>query len=279
MENKFNHMAIRIHWINEKMTYPGWSDIRQNTKLHSFYWIRAGKGTFRTTEEISVETGMLFYLKPGLNMEMASDPEDPLCITMVLLSLCKLSMDEQEAYETSKLTELNLPFMLHVKDQMAAAYDRIFMEISEGWVPGQAESELLTQSLLYKLLYLTHMQKGAGSTKTTAMDIYMKVKDELEKNYREEIRLTELARKYQISASYLRHVFQHHLGQSPKSYLQTVRNEHAKKQLLYTELNMKDIAENCGFADEFHFSKSFKKMNGMAPKQFRNKTEYPNPRS
>ncbi|MCY9663504.1 helix-turn-helix transcriptional regulator [Paenibacillus alginolyticus] len=272
MEEKLNNMAIRIHWINDKQTPPEWRDIRKNVGVHSFYWIREGKGTFRTEEKISIESGMLLYLKPGLEMTMEGDRDNPLRITMVLLSLISVTMISQGVYEATDLPELELPFMLKCEDSMAKKYDNLFKELSEGWVPGQLESELLTKSLLYNLLYELHKQNSPELIRTTsALSMYIKVKDELDRNYREGIRLHELADRYQISISYLRSLFQKHTGKSPKSYLKDVRNEHAKKQLLYTELSVKEIAENCGYADEFHFSKSFKQSNGMPPKQFRNK--------
>src|SRR5690606_8956733 len=100
-------------------------------------------------------------------------------------------------------------------------------------------------------------------------DAFERAKQALDRGYAAEIRLSDVAADCGISESHLRSLFQRHLGQSPKSYLSILRNEHAKKQLLYTAYTMKEIAENCGFADEFHFSKSFKKMNGLPPKAWR----------
>ncbi|MGO4271396.1 helix-turn-helix domain-containing protein [Paenibacillus sp. TAF58] len=272
MEDKLSNIAIQIHWINDKKTPPGWRDIRNNTSVHSFYWITEGKGTFQTEEAISVEPGMLFYLKPGLEMTMEGDRNDPLRIIMVLASLISLSMNSHGAYEANDFAQLDVPFMSKYEDSMAKEYDNLFKALAEGWVPGQLDSELLTKSRLYDLLYKSHKQTSSGLlSKTSTSNIYIRVKEELERNYGEDIRLNELADRYQISVSYLRSLFQRHMGQSPKSYLRDVRNEHAKKQLLYTELTMKEIAENCGYADEFHFSKSFKQSNGMPPKLFRNR--------
>jgi len=43
----------------------------------------------------------------------------------------------------------------------------------------------------------------------------------------------------------------------------------AKKLLKNTGLSVKDIAEQVGFPDPFHFSKSFKALTGISPSQYR----------
>lgn len=45
----------------------------------------------------------------------------------------------------------------------------------------------------------------------------------------------------------------------------------AKKQLHLTHKNIKEIADNLGFQDEFYFSRYFKKEVGISPKTFRQK--------
>lgn len=49
------------------------------------------------------------------------------------------------------------------------------------------------------------------------------------------------------------------------------RVEQAKKMLDKPNTLTIDIAFNCGFSDQAHFSRVFKKVEGMTPKQYRNK--------
>jgi transcriptional regulator GlxA family with amidase domain len=43
----------------------------------------------------------------------------------------------------------------------------------------------------------------------------------------------------------------------------------AQDLLRETELSHERIAEHCGFADTFHFSKVFKRRTGMPPREYR----------
>ena len=53
--------------------------------------------------------------------------------------------------------------------------------------------------------------------------------------------------------------------------ISTIRIEKAKDLLLNSpELRIQDIAEEIGFLDVAHFSRSFKTATGVSPKDFRN---------
>ncbi|WP_159888739.1 cupin domain-containing protein [Paenibacillus puerhi] len=65
-----NQLALCIHFVLDKMTYPEWEDIRNLVNVHSLYWIHEGEGTFRTNNEHKVGAGMLAYLEPGLKLSM-----------------------------------------------------------------------------------------------------------------------------------------------------------------------------------------------------------------
>lgn len=69
------------------------------------------------------------------------------------------------------------------------------------------------------------------------------------------------------------HQFKHWVGQSPIDYLNRIRINKAKEQLLHSNMRIKEIAEQVGFEDEFYFSRKFKKVAGITPKQYANWTK------
>ncbi|MBW4082236.1 AraC family transcriptional regulator [Paenibacillus sp. S150] len=270
MEETLHNLAIDIHWIHDKVTLPRWKDIRQNVHVHSFYWIQEGKGTFRTDGEFPAEAGMLFYLRPGLAMEMESHGGYPLRIAMVLLSLFTLSPSPGNEGGLKPLGALPLRFMLKPEGEPAGALARLFKQITSDWVPGQVESELITKSLLYQIMYkMLQTEASARADKGLGYDIFLQAKDHLERSYSEPLLIRETAERFGVSSSYLRSLFHQYLQKSPKAYLSDIRHEHAKKQLLYTSLTMKEIAAACGYSDEFHFSKSYKRRSGQPPSALR----------
>jgi len=56
---------------------------------------------------------------------------------------------------------------------------------------------------------------------------------------------------------------------SPRQYMLRQRLESAARLLAEKELSVKDIAEQTGFFDTFHFSRTFKKRYGVSPSNYK----------
>lgn len=91
------------------------------------------------------------------------------------------------------------------------------------------------------------------------------------------LRLTILAQPYQeyspaqiasslgISPSYFQHLYTELFGISFRSDLIGLRIEYARDLICNTNLTMEKIAEMCGYHNEVHFYRQFKKYAGMTP--------------
>lgn len=90
------------------------------------------------------------------------------------------------------------------------------------------------------------------------------------KNFDREISLTELAKQSCFSPSHLSFLFKKTLGVSFKAILAVVRIEKAK-QLLVEKPNhsITEISLDVGFGDLSHFEKTFKRLAGLNPREFR----------
>ena len=74
-----------------------------------------------------------------------------------------------------------------------------------------------------------------------------------------------------LSPSHFARLFKQTIGQSPYQFLMTYRIEQAKRMLDKPNILMIDIALHCGFSDQAHFSRTFKKIEGVTPKKYRQK--------
>ena len=69
---------------------------------------------------------------------------------------------------------------------------------------------------------------------------------------------------------YVRRCFLEDVGQTPHDYLIYLRLKNAKKRLKNEEyLTVETIASECGFNDQFYFSRLFKKHFGTSPRDYR----------
>lgn len=71
-----------------------------------------------------------------------------------------------------------------------------------------------------------------------------------------------------LSKRQLQRQFKEHLGQTPVEYLVAQRLAHARRLLAETDLQVTDIAMACGYEATDHFSRSFRKLFGVAPRHY-----------
>jgi ABC-type sugar transport system ATPase subunit len=90
-----------------------------------------------------------------------------------------------------------------------------------------------------------------------------------ERSCAEEVDLHAMADSLFMSYDNFRRRFKAQIGLSPNRYIQKVKVAKAKELLLFTDLEVKQIAEQVGFADPYYFSRVFKEWEDKSPLSFR----------
>jgi transcriptional regulator GlxA family with amidase domain len=72
-----------------------------------------------------------------------------------------------------------------------------------------------------------------------------------------------------LSASRLQALFREVTGYPPLEYLRRLRVEEARRLLADRRLSVKEVAARTGFRDTSHFSKVFRRVDGLSPAHFR----------
>ncbi|WP_062056486.1 AraC family transcriptional regulator [Aquimarina longa] len=96
------------------------------------------------------------------------------------------------------------------------------------------------------------------------------IKEYLHTHYLEEVSTNDLSNLTGISEYGLIKSFKQYYQLPPHQYLVNLRIEKAKK-LLSKKLSATEVAYQSGFFDQSHFTRHFKKIIGITPKQFANK--------
>jgi len=81
--------------------------------------------------------------------------------------------------------------------------------------------------------------------------------------------LATLARDAGLTPSALTHAFRHRYGCTPSAMLRRYRLDRAIDLLERRDLRLSDIAVRCGFADQAHFTRDFRRLSGRSPGAYR----------
>lgn len=101
-------------------------------------------------------------------------------------------------------------------------------------------------------------------------DLIQKVLNHIHQHFGERLHLFDLAESFHINASYLSRRFREEVGMSFSDYLIHYRIHMAKHYMLTKrDWSISRIAEETGFNTSHYFSKMFKKVTNLSPKEFR----------
>ncbi|MBD2869194.1 AraC family transcriptional regulator [Paenibacillus arenilitoris] len=266
--NSSGIVVYHIHFILDKPPVPGWEDVRHQLNAHSLYWIYEGQGVFATEEgAFEARKGMMVYLKPGLRLKMKSDFGQPLRVLMLLMDAAALTFGDFGApLRVGPIESLQLPLARSLTPEQERQIHEKIRYIERCWVQ---EREARQAEIGYELASLIASLSVAGRASDPFEEAFAGVRKWIDTHYGEALRIAELAARFGISGSHLRALFLRELGMPPKAYLNRVRDEQAKKYLTLTDEPMKVVAAACGYADEHHFGKMFRKRNGVSPAKFR----------
>lgn len=166
---------------------------------------------------------------------------------------------------------LQLPELTFTNDAATEALFRHCMATSD-WHSGHDHlaMEQVTNTILVSMLQnmgitkLTATVKGGLSPKVAAL-----VCEYMQANFYRQVYLAELAELAQLSEYHFCRMFKQSMAQTPQAYLLAIRIEQVKLRVVNSQVSMADIALQCGFANQSHMGRYFKKLVGISPRQYR----------
>ena len=153
----------------------------------------------------------------------------------------------------------------------------------------------LRQKMMEEMLYISHNSQESPfhlightwlfldyymrSTETVRMkqdgsirDFYIKeALSFIEQNFQNDISIEDIAACCGLNRSYFGKIFHDTIGRSPQEFLISYRMTKAAELLKITALSIADIGNAVGYPNQLHFSRAFKNVYGMSPRNWRMK--------
>ena len=153
--------------------------------------------------------------------------------------------------------------------------DHLGMAIKHDAIEGRSMGTLYTQSLAASFAIRLLKNHGTIAPKPLGGDLQLpdqtldRVIEYINDRLHEDLSLADLAKIGGYSQYYLCHLFKKLMGISIYQYVIAQRIQRAQELLHRRDLNIGDIAVRCGFANNTHLTKHFKRIVGITPKQAR----------
>lgn len=277
MSNTFFHIFPNENFIDLSMYQYGYEKCEPGhsfgpiTRNHYlFHYIISGTGTLMAdnakgeTQTYSIKSGQGFLIFPGqINTYYANDkfPWEYIWI----------EFDGLRVKEALDLTELsvNCPvYHSHSKDLREQLQNEMLYIIHHA-----KESPFHLIGHLYLFLdYLTRSTQSNKPIHSSKMsDYYIKEAiNYIEQNFQNNITIEDIAAVCGINRSYFGKIFRNSIGRSPQEFLMNYRMTKATELLKLTSLSIADIGSAVGYENQLHFSRAFKTIYGISPREWRN---------
>ena len=131
------------------------------------------------------------------------------------------------------------------------------------------EADVYNSGILTQLMIACIVAAQSGSEVAHIPVVVQEIRNYLENNYDQRITLDSLANEFNLAPHYLQKLFKRYINQSPAQYLIHLRMAQAKDLLRSTAKSISEIAYAVGIDNISHFTRTFKKLEGLTPVQYR----------
>ena len=176
------------------------------------------------------------------------------------------------------LVEIDLKGLDKVRDYGAGLCEPVLLEgDSSLWLAARmyrefterdAFSALALESISTELL-IAVSRRGTARAEQKPPAWLARVKEFLHQNFSQPPTLDDLASAAGVHPTHLARVFRQFERCTVGDYIRRIRIEYVRERILGSSEPLVEIALAAGFADQTHLSRSFKRVTGMTPTEFR----------
>lgn len=139
-------------------------------------------------------------------------------------------------------------------------------------------NECYLQSKLYLIFAKLHeaLQSVYNKVELNNNFYVTKAIEYIEKNTFTNLSVNDIARYLNISRSHLYALFKQELNTSPQQFLTNAKIANARELLSKTKIPIYSVALSCGYKNAFAFSRAFKQVTSISPREYRQHYLQPN---
>lgn len=235
---------------------------RKTFPYYSIEFVAAGKGSLTLQNRNSeLHAGSVFVYGPGIPHDIRTDASERLVKYFVDFS-------GQKSIRLLKASGLQPGQMIRVTAPGELQF--LFDELVRNGLRSSPFTAAICGKLLECLtLKLAELSAPAEGIESPAFVTYQRCRRYMQSNSERLRTLEQVAAECHVNPAYLCRLFRRFDHETPYRFLLRLRMNAAAERLRQPDAMVKQVAQECGFADPFHFSRAFKSVFGLSPDAFR----------
>ncbi len=243
-----------------------------------FHYIIRGKGVLLANDrEYLVQAGQGFLICPGQVTSYMADEVDPWEYTWLEFD----GLHVKESLDFAGLSPIT-PVWKAVNREASDLLQEQMLEIVKlaedaspsvhSYYAKERQYGMIGHAFLFLDQLIQSSVRKTGYGEKRMRDFYIKEAVAfIEQNYKRDISLDEIAAACRLSRSYFSRIFKRNMGKSPQQFLMHYRMAKAAQLLIESKMAVCDVGAAVGYPNQFHFSRAFKTVYGMSPREYRQK--------
>lgn len=274
------------NFLDLRLYQYGWE---QCTPLHSFgpfvrnhylfHYVLSGRGQLDATDQNGISRtyklgpGQGFLIFPGQVTTYSAQENDPWKYTWLEFDGLRVA----EYMNQAGLSQSQPIYRPISPDQGQAVGDTML------YIAGHSNSPPL-HLVGHLYLFLDGLIQSSSARKELhggqLKDFYIQEAITfMEHNYPRELTVEELADVCKLNRSYFSKIFKENMGCPPQEFLIRLRLSKAADLMKGTGSSIGAIAAQCGYPNQLHFSRAFRKRYGLSPREWRAQNQMKRKRS
>lgn len=259
------HPLIRAAYLTDVGFFPKakehYREREDGADQYILIYCTEGKGIIEVEDQIyRLEKSDAFCIPRNVRHKYYADEKEPWSILWVHF---KGDNTNYFPLEERKIVHIN---SRHSDNRMMVLFNLLFRVLERNYTIGNFIYISQVLSLILSEIYFREKvdESSVQDRHVTMVIRYMC------QHLRENLTLEEISEEVQLSKSYLNAVFKAQTGKSPVEFFIHLKMQEACKLLKSTDYYIYEVSSELGYTDQYYFSRIFKKVVGVSPKDYKN---------
>lgn len=261
------HPLIRTLYLTDAGFYPKarehYKEREEGADQNILLYCIDGRGTIEVEDRRCIlEKNQVFCIPRGRKHRYYADDESPWSILWFHFSGENVTFFPISEQKTVLISSG------HSNNRMQTLFDMLFRTLERNYTRGNFIYISSLISLILSEVYFREKVESNGTYDRYVTEVIHFMVSNLSRN----LTLQEISYEAELSKSYLNAIFKQQTGYAPMDFFIRLKMQEACKMIKSTDLHFYEIAERMGYSDPYYFSRIFKKIVGISPKEYKNGT-------